>query len=417
MTPTGTRTPLLLFAFAATLSALPSQAAGPVAVAPAFKLTPCAACAVTNPAVAGAPAGAFMTAFDSKSLADGPSVQARNYRPTGLAAGVPFRVQAAATPPQFDAAVASNSAGVYVAAWSTVDPATRNSDVWAQRYDATGKAAGTAIRVNDDGGLPHILDTRPAVAMAADGGFVVAWIRIVEAPAGDGANQIWSRRFAAAGTPVSTPVQLSSGLVNGDRPTVCIDTLKRGVVEWTNGLDQGPFEPSLNGIAVRRVALTGVPLGAALVVAQPRANEAHGAVSCGAGGTFVVAWQTDQSPAKDSADIVAQRFTPNATRSGAAFVVNTGGTDQQRTPAIFHDAAGNFVIAWQDRAPGHAGIYGQRFSGVGARLGTTFTIATATPSRTPPSAVRLAAAGPANAFVAVWIDYTGAFGRRFKIAP
>lgn len=394
-----------------------AQSSGPAPAGPAFKLTPCATCSMNSPSVAGTLSGKFLAGFAIQTPA---TVQARLFAATGVPVAAPFPVQVTATP-QYDADVASNAAGAFVVAWSTTNSAAHNSDVWARRYDANGKAVGASLRVNvDPAGTPP-LDTLPAVAMASDGSFTVAWLRIIP-PAGSVPStgfQVWARRFSAAAVPVgAAPVKLSSGLVEGGRPSVCMDTLKRAVVVWLADDELKPFEPSLIGVSMRRMNPAGAALGPQAVVAEAHSVSAHAAVACGLAGTFVVTWETDQPPATTSTDIVARRFTTNGQPNGAAFLVSSPADGDQRTPAITTDAAGNFVILWQDRMSGHAGIYGQRFSAAAAKLGPTFSVALANGTFSPPTLGKLSTVGSGSAFVAVWRESTGiVFGRRFKIVP
>jgi len=128
----------------------PSTASGPAPVGAAFKLSNCPNCQQLNPRIAGTPSGKLVAAYDIRPLGASPRiVQGRIFPGTGAAAA-PFSAQIALSPAQYDAAVASIPTGAFVIAWSTVDPLTRNSDVWAQRYDATGKPAGAIVPVNVD---------------------------------------------------------------------------------------------------------------------------------------------------------------------------------------------------------------------------------------------------------------------------
>ncbi len=401
----------------ALLFARSGAAAGPVAAGPAFRLAVCPTCAQENPQIAGTASGKFAAAFDIKLTRTTPAVQARLFPATG-AAPAPFRPQAAEVPAQYDAAVASNAAGALVVAWSTTDGLTRNSDVWAQRYDATAKPVGPVIPVSVDASGVRMLDTLPRVAMGADGAFTVTWLHVVPPgqpnPTG---YQIWARRFAASGSPAGAPVALGTGLVEGVRPAACVDTSGKTIVVWATDDEISPFEPSRVGVSMRRLSAKGAPLGAAAVVALPRATSSHPAVSCGLASTFVVTWDTDQAPGAVPGNVVAQRYSAGATRVGPVFLASGPAGARQREPAIAHDAAGNFVIVWQNVGATSAGLYGQRYSAAGAALGAVFTVAPAESPFMPLSSPSIAAAGPANAFVVAWENpRLGLFARRFKIA-
>ena len=109
--------------------------------------------------------------------------------------------------------------------WSEV--ANGNSEIKGRRYQANGTPLGAPFKVNQDpAGTPTIpADFNPTVA-ATEGGFIVAWMSIL--PAGNGfpgtTPQVLARKLSTAGAPVGTQVKISTGLVNGDRPDVCVDT-------------------------------------------------------------------------------------------------------------------------------------------------------------------------------------------------
>ena len=322
------------FAAALALSAASVYAGGPAPVAPAFRLSPCLICPQHNPAVAGAPSGTFMTAFEMQNATSGPAVQQRLFKASGLPAAPPAFVQAPGGAPQYDAAVASNALGAFVVAWSTANPLTHNSNVLAHRFDATGKALGVDIPVNVDDPAYRALDTLPSVAVSADGGFTVAWIRLIPGgePVPSNGNEIWARRFTPLGVPIAAPVKVSTGLADGYRPSICIDTLKRAVVAWTIDDAVHQFEPSKTGVAVRRINPAGAPLGGAIQVAAPMSGYAQTALGCGAAGAIVIARESNQPPAVVGHDVLVQTFNANGRAVGPVVVVNTDTLGEQRFP-------------------------------------------------------------------------------------
>jgi hypothetical protein len=65
--------------------------------------------------------------------------------------------------------------GSYVVAWQYNDPVNHDSDIYARRFNADGTARGAAFAVANS----VVDETQPAVAVAADGHFVVAYTRVV----------------------------------------------------------------------------------------------------------------------------------------------------------------------------------------------------------------------------------------------
>ena len=139
------------------------------------------------------------------------------------------------------------------------------------------------------------------------------------------------------------------------------------------------------------------------------------------GGTFVVAWSTDQAPASDHLDIVAQRFTTLGNRNGKIFKVNSITAGEQSQPAMFADASGNFVVTWESRLlntnTGDS-IVGRRFLASATADGADFLVAKrASQLEGRPILPRVANLG-ASGFVIVWAQGNAVLqGRRYKLTP
>ena len=142
-------------------------------------------------------------------------------------------------------------------------------------------------------------------------------------------------------------------------------------------------------------------------------------VGTDASGNFVVVWTSDG--ADGSADAAAvQRYDSIGRPLGTEFFANTYTTGTQGVPHIAVQPNGNFVVVWQGEGGQDAGttsgIFGQRFSSTGAKVGTEFQVNTyTTGSQENPSV----AVNPAGDFVVVWegntqIDVHGIAGRRFN---
>lgn len=391
--------------------------AAPVPQGGAFRATSCADCRQRNPAVAGSPAG-FLVAWEGATATDIRGAVARFFLSTGAPRAADILVNRELAPDQYDADVAADPQGNYVVVWSAV--ANGNSEILAQRFKATGEALGSAIRVSTDAaGSPSIpADFSPAVAATKDGGFVVVWMSLLPATSTFAGTppSVYARRFNNAGAPLSAQVKISNGLVGGERPDVCVDTSGRPVAVWTSVDGYRPFEPNRKGVSARRLSSAGVPQGAEIVVARPLAGSAEAAVSCGKGNTFVVVWHTDQAPAADQLDIVAQRFTRTARPAGAPFRINATTALDQRAPAISHDSTGAFVAVWQSGS-GQQGIYGRRFLASGAADGLDFAVLKESVDPTQRAQPAIAHLTSAGHFVVVWQNGNlGTYGRRFSLS-
>src|SRR5262249_3967961 len=101
--------------------------------------------------------------------------------------------------------------------------------------------------------------------------------------------------------------------------------------------------------------------------------------------------------------IFGQRFSSSGAKLGAEFHINTYTEGQQSFPAVSSDGTGNFVALWAFAGPGDDfGVFGQRYSGSGATLGAEFRVNRQTEGEQGPAAVSHDAAGN---FVVVWNSY------------
>ncbi|MEQ9260482.1 MAG: CARDB domain-containing protein [Roseovarius sp.] len=115
---------------------------------------------------------------------------------------------------------------------------------------------------------------------------------------------------------------------------------------------------------------------------------------------YVVAFEGDRSD-RDKRGIRAQRYTRTGTRSGNPFTVNTYKIGQQRAAAVAALKDGGFVIAWQSKGQDGSGwgIFAQRYRANGARFGTEFRVNSTTANdQTSPAIAALMGGG----FIITW---------------
>lgn len=387
----------------------PKPPQGPKPQGNPFRVTSCATCREEKPAVAGLTSGSFLAIWEGTSAKDANGISGRLFSGTGTAAAADFQVNKDAAPDQYDAAIARDSQGNFIAVWSEV--ANGNSEIKAQRLLPTGALLGNPIQVSADpvGVTPPPSDFNPVVARTRDG-FVVVWMSFAQGEF----PRVLARRFSVTGAPLGPQAKISTGLVNGNRPDVCVDTSGQIVAVWASVDQIVPFQSNRKGVALRRLSATGVPLGPEQVVAAPQASSVQPAVSCGNGGTFVVVWHSDLPPAADRTDILGQRYSRLGRKVGQPFRVNSTTTGYQRNPSIAHDAKGNFVVAWQADMGTREGIYGRRFNNGGTATGLDFEVVVDNENATEPAYPRVDHIGTAGNFVIVWQDGSRAImGRRY----
>jgi hypothetical protein len=402
------------------LALLPAaaRAADPRPAGAEFPLSTCSTCRQQAPAVAGTPSGAFATFWQGAATSDSRGLLARFFSNKGQPRSAERLVNKNLAAEQYDAAAVADAKNNYVVAWSEVDQG--NSDVLVQRYKSTGAAIGTAIRVNvDNPADPEpAADYAPALATTANGGFVVTWVRFIPPGATTPGTdpEVWARVFDSAGKALGNPVKVSTGLVKGSAPDVCIPPGAGAMIVWSSIDERRPFEPSLEGVSLRQLTTAGGLVGTVeKVVVKPLADTSSVSVACSKkGGVFAVAYELDQAGVTDESDVYVQRFGKTGGAAGAPIRVNTVLDGRQKTPAISYDTAGNFVVVWSSSLSSAGAILGRRFNSAGAPLSTAFTVHQTDQVSKRPTVPDVSHAGSGGGFVVVWQEGVGStLGRRF----
>jgi len=132
------------------------------------------------------------------------------------------------------------------------------------------------------------------------------------------------------------------------------------------------------------------------------------AVAMAPDGSFVIVWEGEDDSGHD--DIYFQRFSPQDLPLGPETRVNTTTKGSQRDPAVAIDAAGNFIIAWEDDEGTDGdgdGVFARRFDAAGQALGDEFLVNTTTTGWQNDAAVAMS---PDGQVVIVWKSTNGSGG-------
>jgi HEAT repeat protein len=169
--------------------------------------------------------------------------------------------------------------------------------IWARVFGANGQPLGDEIRVEQDRllslthGLRQSWYAPPAVSMAPDGSFVVAW----RADGGRSCDRfnITARRYSRDGEPdgdqflVHDDVKLTQVY-----PDIGHDAAGGFVVTWQSALFHGT-DHEVSSVWARRFAADGEPAGEAFEVTGPAESPAVApTLAVAPDGRFVVAWNT-----------------------------------------------------------------------------------------------------------------------------
>jgi large repetitive protein len=221
---------------------------------------------------------------------------------------------------------------------------------------------------------------------------------------------------ALAQDPVGSEFQINAYTV-GDQayPSLCSTKKGASVVVWESMQDGDG-----RGIVGQRYDNLGVPAGTAFLVnSYTPGNQQLPDVACDASGGFVVVWESEgQDDGGYGYGVFGQRFSSDGERVGSEFQVNTYTTDLQQSASVCSADDGNFIVAWHGYGEDGDlfGVFGQRFASDGNAAGTEFQINSYTPGI---QSYPQAACDTQGDFVVVWQgdlqdgDGYGIFGQRF----
>ncbi len=269
--------------------------------------------------------------------------------PTGACAPDELQANSYTTGAQDDPAVAMAADGSFVVAWSSYGSAGTDTlaSIQARRFASDGSPVGGDFQVNTATPLSQY---RASAAMDSDGDFVVTWTSEVSNGTDSSNQSIQAQRYDSAGVAVGGEFQVNTFTTN--RQTFSSVSAAPGgsfVVVW--GSDGGSaVDPSYASVQARRYASDGSALGGELQVnTYTTNNQSVPSVAVAADGDFVVVWGSDGSSGSDNSfrSIQGRRFTSNGTAAGGEFQVNTYTTGTQTYPAVAVDGDGDFVVVWQ----------------------------------------------------------------------
>jgi hypothetical protein len=252
-----------------------------------------------------------------------------------------------------------------------------------------------------------------AVATDATGDFVVVWQSLGQ----DGSDLgVFGKRYDSAGAVQGVEFQVNTYTTNAQaRPAVAADAAGNFVVTWDSFTKDG----SDYGVFGQRYSSAGSAQGSEFQVNTYTTNRQNrSAVAADAAGNFVVVWQNVGRDGS-SFGVFGQRFDSVGAALGGEFQINTFTSDRQQYPAVAADAAGNFLVVWQSEFQDASsfGIFGQRYSSAGATQGSEFQVNTYTTNFQRLPAVAADASGN---FVVTWDSLTedgssyGIFGQRYS---
>ncbi len=303
-------------------------------------------------------------------------------------------------------AIAINAEGDFVVAWRSEGQDGGSRGIYGQRFNADGTAIGDEFQINTNS-VAGCTYCGPSVAVNGSGNFIVTW------PCYDSSSEgISARRYDANGVPLTGEFLVNTYTDSRQlHPDVAMNDSGEFVIVWGSGHDPGHHDYTTG----RKYNADGVPYGPEFLITQVT----HGSrpdVVIDDSGDFVVVWlrsgDVDDPPAGDH--IRFRRYNADGTPKGDAVQI-ADYVASYNYPSIAMDSSGNFIITWIDK-PGTYDIYAQRFDSTGNAISGQFVVNSSIAGDQYRSSVSSASDGE---FVIVWHgpgegDGSGIFGQRFK---
>jgi hypothetical protein len=253
------------------------------AVGPAFQIPTTSGYRLSYPAVAGRDDGGFVVAWTNHLSGLDANVYARVFDASGTPAGDDFRVNSYTTEYQGNPSVDSLADGGFVVVWASRGQDNSFMSIFGQRYDSSGSPAGSEFAVK---ATPADLEFWTEVKGTPDGGFVVVWM--YEDLIQDIGSGISARKFDAAGLPVGVDFQVSSSTLNG-LPAVGVAADNSFVIAWAGNEDLSDRVH----IFGRRFQPDTTPIGPSFPLSSFRTTlQTEPEVAILPTGDFVSVWQT-----------------------------------------------------------------------------------------------------------------------------
>jgi Ca2+-binding RTX toxin-like protein len=342
---------------------------------------------------------------------------AQRYNNAGVRQGGEFRVNTTIADSQSRPSVALDADGDFVITWQSYLQDGSVFGVYAQRYNRTGVAQGGEFRANT---FTSGTQSNPTVSLDADGDFVVVWDGFRGDYVGENAYLgIYARRFDRAGTPQGGEFRVSTDNDTQqirEFPVVALDADGDFVVAWK---DVYCCASALSAdIVVQRFNSAGVPQSGNFVVngSVSASQVVAPDVAIDTDGDFVVTWQTNPYFYNDP-KVFARRYNNLGIPQGDAFQVAASATNNESFPSVALDADGDFVVAFRSEGSLY-NIFAQRYNNEGVPQGSEFQVNTTGLSRFSQDGNPAVALDADGDFVVTWDgngpgDDSGIFGRRF----
>jgi hypothetical protein len=322
--------------------------------------------------------GNFVVVFQNHLPVTNANVSAQRYNAAGGPEGSEFLVNTTQSSGNTFPAVAMDDDGDFVVVWEDFGDDGSGYGIFGQRYNAAGAPQGNNFLVNTTTANSQ---SRPDVAMDADGDFVVVW---EDNQFGDSSRAVKAQRYTSAGVAVGGQMDISTG-DNVDQvwPQVAMDDAGNFVVAWAAG-NVGANQD----VVFRLFESDGDPVTNPLQVnVTTKMDHASGVlnnvtVGMDATGDFAIAWRADNftGPGVPGAaiGILARLYDSNGNAKNDAFLVDDESAATLGKPEIAMNGDGDFIVAYEGPDGSLSGARIQRYYANGDPKGASFVANTST---------------------------------------
>jgi hypothetical protein len=304
------------------------------------------------PAVASDATGNSVVVWESAGDQDGSGtgIFGQLYDSAGAAVGAEFQVNTFTTDAQTGPAVSTDDNGNFVVAWRSGDygpTPTQDGDepgIFGRVFDSTGTAIGSEFQVNT---YTTGAQVQPAVAMDADGDFIVAW-RDTEQ------SGIFAKRYDSTGNAIGTDFQVNTLAYPSNFPAVAADSDGNFAVGWRIDVDTDTL------VMTRRYDSAGNDMGPEVSVGTRLRYD---------GKTIIGLFNTNPDMSFDSSgtltiafrgqfEVFGQRYDSGGVPAGAEFQLS-GNHPDGHNPAVASAPDGSVLAVWHTLLGGNKNVFAQ----------------------------------------------------------
>lgn len=277
------------------------------------------------------------------SDASGWSIQGQRLAAGGAPEGGQFQVNVETVGDQLNPAVAVACNGRFLVAWEGTDAG--GWGIKARLYEPDGQPVGGEFVVN--AALQTNAQVGPDVAALPDGNFAVVWESI--GSLGDDASQasIQARLVTNAGALSGSQAQVNS-FITGAQTLAAVTSRAKGgfAVAWRSDT-QVLNDPQRHSIRWQAFSSTAVKAGGERLAVSSATLLDAPAIAVAADDTALLLWSAAISALDASGYAVeAQLFTAAGAASGPVFLVPQSTTNDQRFPVAAVLSAGGYLVSW-----------------------------------------------------------------------